>query len=132
MDTRLAGEALAALVAEIDEPITAYGWNPDSVVVPCVFPREWEKDFTADIVMLGGGAALVDFTLSLLVARADDKSGQAQLQEYADQVVDAIHSDATLSGQVSDLQVTSLRAAGFQEYAGTDYLALEAIVRCYG
>lgn len=132
MDTRLAGETLAGLIAEIDSQITAYSWNPDSVTTPCVFPKEWERDFTADIVMLGGGAAQVDFTVWLLVARADDKSGQAQLQSYADDVPDAVYADATLAGQVSDLQVTSIRAAGLQEYAGTDYLALEVIVRCYG
>ncbi len=132
MDTRLAGETLAGLIAEIDGQITAYSWNPDSVVTPCVFPKEWEKDFTADVVMLGGDAALVEFTVWLLVARADDKSGQAQLQSYADDALDAIYTDSTLAGQVSDLQVTSLRAAGLQEYAGTDYLTLEVIVRCYG
>lgn len=132
MDLNAAGATLAALIAEIDSTIVTYGWSPDSVVTPCVFPQSWEVDYTSDLVMLGGDAAPVTFTVWLLVSKADDRSGQVKLQEYAGQVRAAIYADSTLSGECSDLQVTAQRKLGVQEYAGTDYLCLEVSVVALG
>jgi len=132
MDITAAGLALAEQIASIDPELTAFSWNPSSVVAPAVFPKEWEIDFDGDQVMLGGDGAPVIFTVWLLVQRSDDQSGQTTVQGYAASARTAVYLDPTLDGNVSDAFVTGMRAPGTQEYAGADYLLLELTVRAYG
>ena len=132
MDVDAAGIAIANQIKTIDSQMIAYGWNPDSVVVPCVFPKEWVIDFTADRVTLSGDDEPTDFTVWILASRADDKSGQTLLKTYKSLARAAVYSDSTLGGTTSDCFVSGIRAPGFMEYAGTEYLLLELTVQAYG
>jgi hypothetical protein len=132
MDTDAAGIALAEQIATIDSQMVSYGWNPDSVVAPCVFPKEWSVDFTADRVTLGGDLEPTDFIVWILVSRSDDQTGQTLLKTYKSLARAAVYSDSSLGGTTSDCFVSGIRAPGFEEYAGTQYLLLELTVQAYG
>ncbi len=132
MDITATGLALAEQIAAIDPELTAFSWNPSSVVAPAVFPKEWSVDFSDGQTMLGGGGASAVFTVWLLVGRADDQTGQGTVQEYAGLARTAVYIDSTLGGIASDVFVSGMRAPGLQEYAGTDYLLLELTVQVYG
>lgn len=132
-------ERLAAACLSIAD-LNVYGFVPDSVTVPCVFAAEADVTFDRHSFNGQGDEALV--TLRVLVSRADDKSGQAELDSYLGRGTKSIKlaieaargapGEAALSGACDDLRVIKVQGYRLYEHNGTDYYGAEFVVQCIG
>lgn len=79
------------------------------------------------------GSMTVDFSVLVLVSRADDRSAQKSLDAYitptgTSSIKAAIEADRTLGGEVSSAAVTGWGEPQEVELAGVSYLAVEFMV----
>lgn len=116
-------EGFRATLAGLTDDFTSYATPPTTPVTPCSFPYEYEVDRAAQSVTMDGTAPY-QWTILILVSRADEISGHELLDDLAEAAVNAIEEDDTLGGAVSDSFVTNVATDGTREFAGTDYLAI--------
>jgi hypothetical protein len=125
VDVNAVRVALAAALADVPN-LRAY-----SFVAPKIEPP-------AALVAVGSGFYDDDFDASMtarfgvmvLVARADDRSGQKSLDAYisstgAQSIKAAVEADITLGGEVSSAKVVGWNDPQEYEIAGVSYLGVE-------
>jgi hypothetical protein len=125
MDLAAIRAALAAAAAAVTTTpaLTGFGYRPDSIPEPAFVVAGYQIAFD---VAAARGADQVTFTCLLLVSRADDLSGQAQLDALmagagAGSLKAAIEADGTLGGLCDWLQVAAIDTSDLVDYAGTQY-----------
>jgi len=113
--------------------LKTYDYIPDSVNVPGAVVGQLDLDFDA---ALNRGLDRASCTILLIVGRMSESAGQTKLDGYlastgSTSVKAAIEADATLSGAVQTLRVTSA-TAGSVQVASIDYLAYRYNVELIG
>lgn len=79
---------------------------------------------------LNNGLTEYNFTVSVIVGRADERTAQRNLDAYCSpsgtsSIKSAVESDKTLAGNAYDLRVTNMRNYGSTTIGETTYLAAE-------
>jgi hypothetical protein len=132
VDAVFAGLAAAAGTIK---GLRAHPFVPDGVTPPTFFPAELGIDY--DQTFQGGLEAHL-VTCRLLVARADDRAGQKNLQGYlkprgTGSIKAALETDRTLGGACHDLHVRRCSGYGMYEHpVGAFYLGAEFEVYVIG
>jgi len=113
--------------------LKCYDHIPDSVNVPGAVVGQLDLNFDAT---LNRGFDNATCTILLIVGRMSESAGQTKLDGYlastgSTSVKAAIEADATLSGAVQTLRVTSA-TAGSVQVASIDYLAYRYNVELIG
>lgn len=85
---------------------------------------------------MGRGLDSYNFSITVIVGRADGRSAQNKLDDYvsstgASSIKVAIESDRKLDGQCKDLQVTAMNSYGAISIGEIQYLAAEFDVVVY-
>lgn len=139
MDLEAVCTGLADAATAIDG-LTCLDYVPDSVTTPCFYTGEVEVDYDKAFAR---GLDIVTVTCRLLVSRADDRSGQAELKQFMAgsgprSVKEALEAargapgEAALGGACDDLHVQ--RMQGHRQYTvgDTAYYGAEWVVRVIG
>ena len=113
--------------------LKTYDYIPDSVNVPGAVVGQLDLNFDATF---NRGFDNTTCTILLIVGRMSESAGQTKLDGYlastgSTSVKAAIEADATLSGAVQTLRVTSA-TAGSVQVASIDYLAYRYNVELIG
>jgi hypothetical protein len=113
--------------------LKTYDYIPDSVNVPGAVVGQLDLNFDATF---NRGFDNATCTILLIVGRMSESAGQTKLDGYlastgSTSVKAAIEADATLSGAVQTLRVTSA-TAGSVQVASIDYLAYRYNVELIG
>ena len=113
--------------------LKTYDYIPDSVNVPGAVVGQLDLNFDATF---NRGFHNATCTILLIVGRMSESAGQTKLDGYlastgSTSVKAAIEADATLSGAVQTLRVTSA-TAGSVQVASIDYLAYRYNVELIG
>ena len=114
--------------------LRAFDYQPDQVNPPFAFPTLDEIRYHQ--TGMGSGGVVMDFTVTLIVSRASERTAQDALDNYtafsgAQSVRAAIEADRTLGGVCDDLIVGS--ASNFTNIDANDtlYLAMDFKVTVY-
>lgn len=113
--------------------LKTYDYIPDSINVPGAVVGQLDLNFDAT---LNRGLDRATCTILLIVGRMSESAGQTKLDNYlastgSTSVKAAIEAEATLSGAVQTLRVTSA-TAGSVQVASIDYLAYRYNVELIG
>jgi len=145
MDVQALSVALAAAAGTATVPatvgkLTSFPFTPDSVPVPCVFVAEFDVDF--DLTM--GRMDTLDFTLRVLVGRADDLStasvlnglfsgaGPGSLKTAIESERQSEADGKSLGGACDDYRVTRMQGMRWYQHNGISYLGGELKVKVIG
>ncbi len=122
------------------EGLNCHGFAPDAITVPCLIAVE--ADITFDKYAFNGKGDEVMATLRILVSKADDKAGQAELDAYLGRGSRSIKlaieaqrgepGEPALSGACDDLRVMKIQGYRLYEHNGIDYYGAEFVVMCIG
>lgn len=133
MDITAVKQALAD-AASVIPGLQCHGYLPDAIDVPalCVADVTIEQ-YHATF----GGHSLAMFDLRLYVSRANDETGQAQLDGYLSQsggnsIKAALEADTTLGGIVQNIMVVNAHGWGHDDVADTNYYGCQFDVRVIG
>lgn len=129
----------AASAAVSTPSLTCTGYAPDAITEPHFFVG----DYTIDYNQTYRGSETVEFTCGLMVGRPDDLSAQKLLDGYlsrsgpasikaAIEAARGAPGQAALGGLADDLHVTRGQSYRFYEFAGTQYLGAELIIKVIG
>lgn len=132
--------AAATAVSTPAVAMTPYGWVPDSVEAPCVFPDGVQVAFDRT---MGRGTDQITVRLRLLCSRTDDRAGQRMLWGYlagsgASSVKAAIEAArgapgvGALGGACDDLRVQSVGEARWIEHEGEKYVGVDFTIDIWG
>ncbi len=136
MDPAAIREGLQANLGNIGAPFLAYAAEPNNPEPPCAWP--WPDDPFIDREAMHKGVICFHYKVTLLVSSADTEHGIDTLDSYlvtsgGDSVWDAIESDRTLNGAVSDVSVAQIRRYDGNYLVGDNsYFAAEFFVTIYG
>lgn len=137
MDYLAVRQGLADAVDAIPK-LKGYAFVPDSVTPPVFFVAEMDVDYDQTF---GGMDDFNPVICRLLVARADDKYGQRELDSYLARtgpksVKQAIESTRSASGALGgvcdDVHVKRARSYGLYEHQGTEFLGITFEIRVIG
>ena len=123
---------LAANLATVSG-LRAYAYQPDNVNTPFAWPLLDSIQYNG---AMGGGLITHQFTVSVVVGRAAERTAQTLLDGYlsyagANSIRAAIESDRTLGGVVQDLIVESANNISTLEANDATYLAIDFVVTVY-
>jgi len=82
----------------------------------------------------GGGLTQYNFTVTLFVSRASDRTAQRKLDDYAfttDGVKTAIESDKTLGGNAFDVRVVDMSNIGTVSLGEVSYLSADFSINVF-
>lgn len=127
-------EGLRARLATI-AGLRTFAEIPESIPVPCAIvgiPSEIQFDAT-----LARTNDQATFPVRIMVARANDRSAQKNLDVYlqstgASSVKTVIEAESTLGGAANTVKVDRVSGIGVYTIAGVDYLGAEFSVRVWG
>ncbi|MDX2705804.1 hypothetical protein PV350_23510 [Streptomyces sp. PA03-6a] len=138
-------EALAEAARAVQMPAGTRALNctayvPDSATVPCLFIADVEVDFNT---AMNHAMDRIEFTVRVLVSRADDKSSQEILDGLlsgsgpgsllaAIEAARGAPDEMALGGLADDLHVLRVQGYRWCEHSGTTYLGAELIIRVIG
>lgn len=116
--------ALATKLATISG-LKTFSYEPEQLNPPVAYP--WLASMKYHTAM-GVGLVEYDFTVAVVVARLDVRTGQASIDSYASptgasSVRVALETDSTLGGVVDDCQVVSCDGIQALENNGAKYMA---------
>lgn len=136
------GLARAAKTAAVSgEKLTTLPYTPDSVVPPMCFVAEYDIDYDK---AMGRALDAVDFTLRVLVGRADDLSAAQLLNDLLSgsggpSLKQAIESERQngpagtgLAGACDDYHVRAIQGMRWYQHDGISYLGAEIRVHVIG
>lgn len=142
MDMQAVAEGLAAAAATVasDPKLITYAFAPDAVETPCCFVAEFDIDFDKT---MGRGTDYADFTMRVLVGRADDVSAGRRLNALLSgsgggALKQAIESNRgpigapALGGACDDYHVQRVQGMRWYLHEGTTYLGAEFRVHVIG
>ncbi|MFI6861785.1 hypothetical protein ACIBKZ_18115 [Streptomyces sp. NPDC050421] len=120
--------------------LTATGYVPDAVTVPCFFTADYTVEY--DRVM-NRALDKVELTCQVLVGIADDRAAQRLLDallagsgpsslKAAIEAARGAPGDYALGGLADDLHVTRMQGYRWYEHQGTTYLGGQLIVNIIG
>lgn len=114
--------------------LRAYDYQPDQVNPPFAWPTLDEIRY--HVTGMGSGGVVMDFTVTVVVQRASERTAQDKMDQYAawsgeQSVRAAIEGDRTLGGVCDDLVVIS--AGNFTNIDANDtlYLTMDFKVTVY-
>jgi len=131
----------AGTTATSGEKLTTFAYTPDSVVTPVCFVAEYDVDFDRT---MGRGLDAIDFTMRVLVSRADDKSGAERLNNLLSgsggpSLKEAIESERQngpggtgLGGACDDYHVRAAQGMRWYQHDQISYLGAEIRVHVIG
>jgi len=114
--------------------LRAFDYQPDHVNAPFAFPTL--DTITYHQTGMGTGGVVMNFTVTLIVNRAVERTAQDQLDQYmswdgAQSLRAAIEADRTLGGVCDDLIVTNAENLTNIDANDTLYLAVDFKVTVY-
>jgi len=114
--------------------LRAFDYQPDQVNPPFAFPTL--DAITYHQTGMGTGGVVMNFTVTLIVNRAVERTAQDQLDQYmswdgAQSLRAAIEADRTLGGVCDDLIVTNAENLTNIDANDTLYLAVDFKVTVY-
>ena len=104
---------------------------PDQINVPMAIVQ---LDNISYDQAYGGGLTQYNFTVTLFVSRASDRTAQRKLDGYAfttDGVKSAIESDKTLGGNAFDVRVVEMTNIGTVSLGEVSYLSADFTVNVF-
>lgn len=145
MDMSAVREAIADAARTVTLPeglaqLTATGYVPDAVTVPCFFPADYTIDYDR---AMNRGLDKVELTCQVLVGIADDRAAQRLLDGLLSgsgpaslkQAIEAARGapgQPALGGAADDLHVTRLQGYRWYEHQGTTYLGGQLTINIIG
>ena len=114
--------------------LRAFDYQPDQVNPPFAFPTLNEIRYHQ--TGMGSGGVVMDFTITIVVGRASERTAQDELDKYtafsgAQSVRAAIEADRTLGGVCDDLIVGSSSNFTNLDANDTVYLTMDFNVTVY-
>jgi hypothetical protein len=104
---------------------------PDQINVPIAIIQ---LDNISYDEAFGGGLTQYNFTVTLFVSRASDRTAQRKLDEYAfttSGVKSAVESDKTLGGNAFDVRVVEMSNIGTVSLGEVSYLSADFTVNVF-
>lgn len=145
MDMSAVREAVADAARAVVLPdgiaqLTATGYVPDAVTVPCFFTADYTVDYDR---AMSRGMDKVELTCQVLVGIADDRAAQRLLDgllsgsgpaslKQAIEVARGAPGEYALGGLADDLHVTRVQGYRWYEHQGTNYLGGQLIINIIG
>ena len=114
--------------------LRAFDYQPDQVNPPFAFPTLNEIRYHQ--TGMGTGGVVMDFTITIVVGRASERTAQDELDKYtafsgAQSIRAAIEADRTLGGVADDLIVNSSGNFTNLDANDTVYLTMDFNVTVY-
>jgi hypothetical protein len=136
----VADAARSVVLPEGLAKLTATGYVPDAVAVPCFFTADYTVDFDR---AMNRSLDKVELTCQVLVGIADDRAAQRTLDALLSgsgpaslkQAIEAARGapgEYALGGLADDLHVTRLQGYRWYEHQGTTYLGGQLIIDIIG
>lgn len=131
MDVDAAGLELATAAADAVDGLLPYGFEPDSPMVPAIFPYSWDARLSGDGLPMDGESGLYDFVFRLLVAPAENKTARGRRNALVRAAV--MNLKAGPWTVPVDVDVTRARTLDDTvEYDGVEYIAAEIELTVFG
>jgi hypothetical protein len=112
--------------------IRIYEWIPSSVQPPAAVVSLGTGSYDADF----NNGMLVQYSVLVMLTRADDQLGQQRLDDFLgqgnDSIFHAIDLDPTLSDSCDSCRVTSWNNPGTFTIGGIEYLGVEVNLEVLG
>ncbi|WP_053065378.1 hypothetical protein [Micromonospora sp. RV43] len=133
MDFAVVSGRLADAGRKVPGVLRADPFVPDSVEPPHLYVGEWVINYDQSF----GGLVDAEVLVRLLVSRADDRSGQARLQQFMRpagpvSVKAAFEAEPTLGGQIHDLHVRRFQGHRLYRVGDVTFYGGEWPVRVIG